>query len=134
MKQFKALWLASAFLVVCIATTLSAQQHTKDSLETVKKSLAEKKAVLLDVREQAEWDGGHLLDAKLLPLSIINAKDKSPEYAKGLPKDQVIYLHCAAGKRCVTAAAVLQKLGYDARPLKEGYKDLLKAGFKQADQ
>ena len=50
-----------------------------------------------------------------------------------LPKDQIIYLHCASGKRCVTAAAVLQKLGYDARPLKEGFKDLVKAGFPKAD-
>jgi phage shock protein E len=134
MKHFTALLLSSSFLVAGLAATLSAQQHTKDSLETVKKSLEEKKAVLLDVREQAEWDGGHLLDAKLLPLSTITAKDKSPDFARDLPKDQVIYLHCAAGKRCVTAAAVLLKLGYDARPLKEGYKDLLKAGFKQADK
>ena len=30
------------------------------------------------------------------------------------------------------ASAILQKLGYDARPLKAGYRDLLKAGFTKA--
>jgi len=30
------------------------------------------------------------------------------------------------------AADVLSKLGYDARPLKQGNKELLKAGFKPA--
>jgi rhodanese-related sulfurtransferase len=116
------------------AATALAQtvQHTKDSLDTIKKGIAEKKAVLIDVREQTEWDAGHLSDAKLLPLSKINGKDKTADFAKDLPKDQIIYLHCTSGKRCVTAATALQKLGYDARPLKEGYSDLIKAGFAKA--
>jgi phage shock protein E len=134
MKHFSKLMLASSVALVCLVLTVSAQQHTTDTLDTVKKRLEEKKAILIDVREQAEWDSGHLRDAKLLPLSIITNKDKPAEFAKDLPKDQVIYLHCAAGRRCVAAAAVLQKLGYDARPLKDGFKDLLKAGFVPADK
>jgi phage shock protein E len=92
--------------------------------------------VLLDVRELVEWDAGHLRDAKSLPLSKINIKDKDKiaDFTKTLPKDQVIYLHCASGKRCLTAATVLQKLGYDARAVKEGYKELLKAGFAPAEK
>ncbi len=107
-------------------------EHTKDSLDTIKTRLADKKAVLIDVREQTEWDAGHLKDAKLLPLSKINEKDKAAELTKVLPKDQIIYLHCGSGKRCVTAATELQKLGYDARPLKEGFNALVKAGFEKA--
>jgi phage shock protein E len=134
MKHFKALMLTSGLLLAGLATTMSAQQHTTDTLETVKKRLEEKKAVLFDVREQVEWDSGHLRDAKLLPLSTITNKDRPADFAKDLPKDQIIYLHCAAGRRCVTAAAVLQKLGYDVRPLKDGFKDLLKAGFAPAEK
>jgi phage shock protein E len=134
MKHFTALMLASGLVLIGLATIMSAQQHTTDSLETVKKRLEEKKAVLVDVREQVEWDTAHLRDAKLLPLSTIRNKDKPADFTKDLPKDQIIYLHCAAGKRCVTAAAVLQKLGYDARPLKDGFKDLLKAGFAPAEK
>ena len=73
-------------------------EHTMDSLDTIKSRLADKKAVLFDVRELPEWNGGHLKDAKLLPLSKINEKDSSAELAKVLPKDQIIYLHCASGK------------------------------------
>jgi rhodanese-related sulfurtransferase len=48
------------------------------------------------------------------------------------PKDKIIYCHCRSGRRCLTAADILKKQGYDVRPLKAGYEDLLKAGFPQA--
>ena len=34
----------------------------------------------------------------------------------------------------LTAADLLKKQGYDVRPLKDGYKDLLKAGFPKAEK
>jgi rhodanese-related sulfurtransferase len=110
-----------------------AQEHTKDSLDTVKKALADKKAVLIDVREKSEWDDGHLKDAKLLPLSSLKAETLPKDVAALLPKDKVAYLHCAAGGRCLKAAEILRKQGYDVRPLKAGYKDLLADGFPKAD-
>jgi hypothetical protein len=40
------------FILLLSVGSLSAQaQHTKDSLETIKKRIKEKKAVLIDVRE-----------------------------------------------------------------------------------
>lgn len=108
------------------------QEHTKDSLDTVKKALAEKKAVLIDVREKAEWDQGHLKEARLLPLSVIGDKKLPSDLEKTLPKDKIAYLHCGSGKRCLVAAEVLKKQGYDVRPLKEGYKSLLANGFPKA--
>jgi rhodanese-related sulfurtransferase len=44
----------------------------------------------------------------------------------------VVYLHCASGRRCLAAADLLKTQGYDARPLKDGYEALLKAGFEKA--
>lgn len=120
----------SAF--VCLAD----ERHTKDSLDTVKMRLAEKKAVLVDVREQKEWDAGHLEKAKLVPLSKLRKETDLEKLAKALvkdlPKDKIIYTHCRSGVRCVAAADVLEKLGYDVRPLKSGYQDLLDAGFPKA--
>ncbi len=110
----------------------SAQEHTKDSLEQVKKAMADKKAVLFDVREKGEWDKGHLKDAKLLPLSSLKEESLPKELQALLPKDKVVYLHCASGGRCLTAADILRKKGYDVRPLKDGYKDLLRQGFPKA--
>lgn len=107
-------------------------EHTKDSLDTVKKAVTDGKAVLIDVREKSEWDDGHLKDAKLLPLSTLKAGAKAEDLARVVPKDKVVYLHCGSGVRCLKAADELKKLGYDVRPLKDGYKDLLKAGFEKA--
>jgi phage shock protein E len=108
-------------------------EHTKDSPETVKKVLGENKAILIDVREQAEWDAGHLQGAQLLPLSTLKGNDIK-DLLKDLPKDKPIYLHCKAGGRCLQAAEILQKQGFDARALKQGYRDLLEAGFKRASK
>jgi rhodanese-related sulfurtransferase len=112
-----------------MAVMTAAQEHTKDSVETLQKALAAKKAVLVDVREKQEWDQGHLRDAKLLPLSRLKEEKGVPD----LPKDKAIYLHCASGRRCLTAAEILRAKGYDVRPLKEGYKDLLQKGLPKAE-
>lgn len=116
-----------------LAGTFSrAAEHTKDGADTIKKALAEAKAVLVDVREKSEWEEGHLQGAKLVPLSTLKADVKAEVLSRTLPKDKIIYCHCAAGGRCLQAAEVLQKLGYDVRPIKLGYKDLVKAGFMTA--
>jgi phage shock protein E len=111
--------------------------HTKDTLDTVKTMLADDKAVLVDVREQAEWDAGHLAEAVLLPLSELNKQAKADTFveqlANRLPKDKAVYCHCRSGGRALRAAAILKDLGYDVRPLKPGYTDLLKAGFSKAE-
>ena len=41
----------------------------KEHLETVKKEIAAGTAELIDVREQDEWDAGHVIGARLIPLS-----------------------------------------------------------------
>ena len=126
---------ASLVVVVLIlsASRGAAQEHTTDTSDQIKKALADKKAILIDVREQKEWDEGHLKDAGLAPLSKLSAAKKD-EFEKLIPKGSIVYLHCKAGGRCVTAAAILKKQGYDARPIKDGYEDLLKAGFPKAEK
>jgi len=117
------------FVLLLTIGSLSAQaQHTKDSLETIKKRLQEKKAVLIDVREQGEWDAGHLKAAQLVPLTKLRAGVME----KTLPKDKFIYCHCRSGGRVLIATSILKPLGYDIRPLKQGYQQLLKAGFEKA--
>lgn len=115
------LWLAAV-------ASLTAAEHTKDSLEAVKQNIDGKTAVLLDVREQSEWDEGHIDGAVLLSLSKLKEGDKG----ESLPKDRIIYAHCASGRRCLSAADLLKKQGFDVRPLKAGYMDLLKAGFPKS--
>lgn len=65
------------------------------------------KAVLIDVREPAEFAAGHAVGARNVPLSALDG-------AKGLPtnKAQPIVVLCASGPRASRAAAHLRKAGY----------------------
>lgn len=129
------LWnLVVAVSFVAFGGGAMAAEHTQDSLPTVKKNVAEKKAVLLDVREKSEWDAGHISGAVLLPLSELRAGVPVETLVMTLPKDRIVYTHCAIGKRSLTAADLLKTHGYDVRPLKAGYKDLLNAGFEKAEK
>jgi rhodanese-related sulfurtransferase len=111
-------------------------EHTKDSLESVKAAMAKKDAVLVDVREQREWDDGHIDGALFVPLSWLREESKGDKFAERLgekiPSKKILYIHCRSGGRALTAAGLLRKLGYDARPLKAGYEELRKAGFTPA--
>src|SRR6266699_2176225 len=93
-----------ALALFSLPLTALAQQpltHTKDSLETVKENLQAGKAVIVDVREQSEWDAGHLKGAMLIPQSKLKTESQLPELLKGLPKDKIIYTHCKAGGRAL---------------------------------
>jgi len=110
-----------------------AAEHTQDSLETVKQNVQGGRAVLVDVRERREWDAGHLQGAIFLPLSRLRNVDPGV-LGSILPKDKTVYCHCAIGVRVLPAADILQQHGYEVRPLKAGYKDLLRAGFPKAER
>lgn len=123
------------FLLAALLPSTSfapAAEPTKDSLLKVRENVEKKKAVLADVREKAEWDEGHVAGAVFLPLSELKAGMDAKQLAKRLPKDKIVYTHCAVGKRALAAGDILTKLGYEVRCLKPGYGDLLEAGFKKA--
>ena len=114
----------------------SPPKHTNDSLPLIKERVSKNEAILIDVREKYEWEDGHLQSAVFLPLSGLEEGGGSESFAgklaAKLPKDKIIYCHCVSGGRVLPASAILQKLGYDVRPLKPGYESLLKAGFEKA--
>ena len=120
-------------LALAITLPLAAEEmkHTTDTVDQVKTSVAAGKAVIIDVREQAEWDNGHLKVASLVPLSLLSKDGAAIPVT--LPKDQPIYLHCRSGARSLKAAEILKAKGYDARPLQAGYSQLLKDGFEKAE-
>lgn len=65
-------------------------------------------AVVLDVREPAEYLGGHVPGAILAPMSRITASLGS------LPKDKTVHVICQSGNRSRSMADLLTGLGYDA--------------------
>ena len=64
--------------------------------------------IILDVREQDEYDAGHISGAILIPFTQIEAKANEM-----LPdKDQLILVYCRSGRRSKIAAEALAELGY----------------------
>jgi phage shock protein E len=116
-------------LIAFIYSHLQAAELANDPLPTVQENLATHKAVLVDVREPGEWKEGHVEGAISLPLSSLEKGVDSSALEHQVPKDKIVYTHCVMGVRALKAAKILEKLGYNVRPLKAGYKDLVKAGF-----
>ena len=66
-------------------------------------------AVLLDVREEAEYITGHAVDAVLLPLGELDAASA----AEAIPShDTPVLVYCRSGRRSREAALRLAELGY----------------------
>ncbi len=130
MKSWKHLLVVAVSLLAGVGR---AAEPTKDSLDKVKENLAAKKAVIIDVRSRNEWDHGHLKDAQLIPLPELKKAAKDPaakeKLASELPKDKIIYCHCAKGVRALLAANILEGMKYDVRALEPGYDALRDAGF-----
>lgn len=78
---------------------------------------------VLDVRNRAEFEAGHLPSALHIPVGYLE------ERLAEIPRDKPIVLHCQGGGRSAIAASVLQKLGVtNATDLRGGYGAWAKAG------
>jgi rhodanese-related sulfurtransferase len=109
-------------------------EFTKDKLETVKKNIDAKKAVLVDVRSEEEWKAGRLEGSIFVPVTSLRKHSLDPKkLAKTLPKKKTLYTFCVVGMRAKQAALVLEKQGYKVKALKPGYEELVEAGFKKAE-
>jgi rhodanese-related sulfurtransferase len=77
-----------------------------------------RKAQLIDVREPNEYEAGHILGARNIPLSQLKMRMKE------IRPDKPVYLYCQSGMRSGRAAQTLYR---------KGYKDLshLEGGFKK---
>ena len=64
--------------------------------------------IILDVREQDEFDEGHIPGARLLPYTEI--ENKAEEML--VDKDAQVLVYCRSGRRSKIAAESLAKLGY----------------------
>ncbi|MGO3726734.1 rhodanese-like domain-containing protein [Staphylococcus carnosus] len=76
-----------------------------------------RKAQVIDVREKVDYDYGHIIGARNIPMTLFSQR------YKGLRKDQPVYLVDANGVASYRAARILKKNGYtDIYMLKGGYK------------
>ena len=62
--------------------------------------------LLLDVREQEEWDAFHIPDTTFIPLGEL------PSRLDELPRDQRIVVVCRSGNRSIEGAQILLNSGF----------------------
>jgi len=85
--------------------------------------LIEQGALLLDVREDIEWQAGHAPEATHLPMSRIGAR------VDELPTDRLIVCVCHVGARSAAVAEALSNAGYSATNLAGGMDAWQAAGL-----
>lgn len=62
--------------------------------------------VILDVREQWEYDSGHIPGVKLIPMQSVSAR------LSEIPRDKTVIVTCRSGNRSGQVADYLRQQGY----------------------
>lgn len=97
-----------------------------DPDEVKEKLDADEDFVLLDVREQDEWEQSHISGAEYLGKGVIerDIEEKHPD------TDQEMVLYCGGGYRSALAADSLQKMGYqNVKSLAGGFRSWTESEF-----
>jgi rhodanese-related sulfurtransferase len=98
---------APRFLKICEEAKARVKETT---VEEVKRRMdrGDKTFVLVDVREESEWNAGHIPGAVHLGKGVIerDIEQKIPD------TEQEIILYCGGGFRSALATENLQKMGY----------------------
>jgi rhodanese-related sulfurtransferase len=95
----------------CAQKDVSAEENTYQQIsqEEAKQMMDTQEVIVLDVREQNEYDSGHIANAILLPVGTISDSTA----AEVIPtKDSVVLVYCRSGNRSKTASQALVALGY----------------------
>jgi rhodanese-related sulfurtransferase len=87
-------------------TSLPPDQIYYVSPEQIKSWFDEGSAVIVDVREQNEWDEAHIPGATLIPLSAFDPA------AVPDPGDKHLIFHCRSGRRCGMASEKMIEAAY----------------------
>lgn len=75
-------------------------------VQTAAAIMNDENVVMIDVREQSEYDAGHIPGITLIPLSELEARFSE------IPTDKTVVLTCRSGNRSGQAHAFLQQNGY----------------------
>jgi len=105
-----------------------ARQKVREiTIEQARERLAKNpKAVLLDVREDSEWEKGHAQEAQHLGKGVLER-----DIEKMFPDTNTeIIMYCGGGYRSALTAEVAQRMGYkNVASLIGGYKGLVQANW-----
>jgi rhodanese-related sulfurtransferase len=106
-------------------------EFTQESHAEIRAKLDRGEAVLLDVREQDEWDASHLAQAFLVPISELANQATREAALNKIPKDKPVYCHCYRGGRAMQCAQFLNPMGYQIVPMGDDYEKLAVSLFDE---
>ena len=110
MKRIVTLLLAMLLVLTgCGGETTVENTYQQITQEKAREIMDTQEAIVLDVREQDEFDTGHIVGAILLPVRSIT-KDTAASVIPEL--DSVVLVYCRSGNRSKTASKALADLGY----------------------
>ncbi len=100
---------------------------TEVTIDEARERLAKNpRAILLDVREESEWQNGHAAEAKHLGKGIL---ERDLEKMIPDPNTEII-MYCGGGYRSALSADAAQKMGYtNVSSLIGGYKGMVAANW-----
>ena len=101
-------FLLALFLLTGCGGTAADDAYQQITQEEAKEMMDTQEVIILDVREQDEYDSGHIPGAVLLPVGTIDettAAEVIPE------KDSTVLVYCRSGNRSKTASSTLAERG-----------------------
>lgn len=108
-KRIFSLILAMLLLLTGCGGTNVENTYQQITQEEAKNMMDTQEVIVLDVREQDEFDAGHIPGAVLLPVGTIT---KATAASVIQDFDSVVLVYCRSGNRSKTASKALVELGY----------------------
>ena len=109
MKRILPILISLLFLLAGCSGTEADRSYEQITQEKAKEMMDTQEVIILDVREQDEYDSGHIPGAVLLPVGSID-EDTAAEV---IPEtDSTVLVYCRSGNRSKTASSTLADLGY----------------------
>lgn len=109
MKRILPLFFSLLLLFTGCGGSTADNSYQQITQEEAKEMMDTQEVIVLDVREQNEYDSGHIPDAVLLPVGTI---DEDTAAAVIPEKDSTVLVYCRSGNRSKTASSALAELGY----------------------
>ena len=109
MKRVIPLLFVLTMLFAGCSTGGNGGSYQQISQEEAKEMMDTQEVIVLDVREQDEYDSGHIPGAVLLPVGTISEETASAVIPE---KDDTVLVYCRSGNRSKTASEALAELGY----------------------
>lgn len=109
MKRMLPLFFSLLLLFTGCGGSTADNSYQQITQEEAKEMMDTQEVIVLDVREQNEYDSGHIPGAVLLPVGTI---DEDTAAAVIPEKDSTVLVYCRSGNRSKTASSALAELGY----------------------